>query len=340
MVASIFLQSPKNKKAYSVNDTAPSLNTSRPAGVPDLAVPHAVLPFYLAHAPVRGRLIRFGPLAHTLLSRHDFPPEVLKLGGKALALVASMATALKFTGSFSLQIKGDGPVSLLLADCTESGALRFTARLDESATSSLPQDDSALLGKGFLAFTVDQGPDMERHQGIVAIEGTNLAEMAEHYFSTSEQHACSIHLFATQENDEWHAGALVLERIAGEGGYAQNDDFSVSDTELDPDDAWETSCTFAETLKNKEIFDQSLSGKDLVKRLFGTLDVVIGQPKTLSFGCRCHQQRLAALLERFSEDDLDHMTKDGVITMDCGFCNTNFTFPRDMIHSSNKSESP
>lgn len=309
--------------------------TTRPTNVPNLSVPHAVLPFYLAHAPVRGRLIRLGPLAQALLSRHTYPPQLLKLGGEALALVAAMATALKFEGSFSLQIKGDGPVSLLVADCTHTGALRFTAQLAETAPSPLPATASELLGKGYLAFTVDQGPDMERHQGIVALEGRSLSEMAEYYFTTSEQYPCSIHLFATQKDDTWQAGALVLERIADEGEQTQQqldrDDFN---------DAWETACTFAASLKPEEVFDPTLSSPALIKRLFGTLDVVEGTFKTLSFGCRCNRERLARLLERFSKDDLDHMAHDGMITMDCNFCNTHFAFARDMIASDSQSLSP
>ncbi|MDF7674112.1 Hsp33 family molecular chaperone HslO [Acetobacteraceae bacterium ESL0709] len=314
------------------NDMEARPETLRPEGVPNLSVPHAVLPFYLAHAPVRGRLVRLGPLAHALLSRHNYPDEVLKLGGQALALVACMATALKFEGSFSLQIKGDGPVSLLLADCTDKGALRFTAQLNEEAPSRLPAEPSALLGKGYLAFTVDQGADTERHQGIVALEGDSLSGMAEHYFSTSEQYPCFIRLFSERLNGEWQAAALVLERIAGEGGQAQeltdNDEF---------DDAWETACTFAASLKQSEIFDHALGSSALVRRLFGTLDVVEGTFRPLSFGCRCNRERLATLLETFGDDDLDHMAEDGIIQMDCNFCNTHFTFPRDTLsHTGHK----
>lgn len=309
-----------------VHHTEKSPDTSRPVGVPDLSVPHAVLPFYLAGAPVRGRLVRLGALADAILSRHDYPPELLKLGGKALALVASMATALKFKGSFSLQIKGDGPVSLLVADCTDEGALRFTAQLKESAPSPLPVGAADLLGKGYLAFTVDQGPDTERHQGIVALEGQSLSEMAEHYFTTSEQYPCFIRLFSTQQDGLWQAGALVLEHIAGEGGQKQE----LIDHE-DFNDSWETACTFAASLKQAEIFDQSLSSTTLVKRLFGTLNVKDSAFRSLSFGCRCNRERLAGLLGQFSNEDLDHMAKEGIITMECNFCNTHFNFPRDII---------
>ncbi|MXV45267.1 Hsp33 family molecular chaperone HslO [Saccharibacter sp. 17.LH.SD] len=313
-----------------IDSSAPS-DLARPAEIPDLVVPHAVHPFHLVQAPVRGRLIRLGPLADAILSRHaDLPTPVKVLGGQALSLVAAMATALKFTGSFSLQIKGDGPVSLFLTDCTDAGALRFTAQLDENQTEELPEDASALLGKGYLAFTVDQGPEMERHQGVVSLEGKTLADMATHYFETSEQHDCSIHLFAQQSEHGWQAGALVLEKIASDGGHAQNDDIPDLSNE-DHDDLWETACTFAGTLTAKELFDTELSSQTLINRLFGTLGVNNVTPRPLCFGCRCNRARLVNVLERFSSDDLDHMAHDGSISMDCNFCNVQFRFSREEL---------
>ena len=167
--------------------------------MPDIVVPRGVTPFHLPHRPVRGRLVRLGPLADALLTRHHNHPAVTRLAGQALALAAALATALKFRGSFSVQAKGDGPVPMLLADCTDTGALRGYARAEPEKLAALlaaepdPGAD-ALLGGGYLAFTVDQGPDADRHQGIVAIEGDTLAEMALHYFDTSEQLRCHVHL--------------------------------------------------------------------------------------------------------------------------------------------------
>ena len=113
-----------------MSDTPAFLDSIRPA-VPDIVVPRGVTPFYLPHRPVRGRLIRLGPLADALLTRHDNPPLVRRITGEALALAAGLASALKFRGSFSLQVKGDGALPMLLADCTDAGALRGYARIAE-----------------------------------------------------------------------------------------------------------------------------------------------------------------------------------------------------------------
>jgi len=156
-----------------MTDTPAFLDAGRPA-VPDLVVPHGVTPFHLPRRPVRGRLVRLGPLADALLTRHDRHAVVTRLCGEALALAAVLASALKFRGSFSLQAKGDGPVGMLLADCTHDGALRGYARAEPEQLAAVLAEDEApsarqLLGEGTMAFTVDQGPDMERHQGIVSL---------------------------------------------------------------------------------------------------------------------------------------------------------------------------
>jgi len=299
------------------------LDSDRP-DVPDLVVPRGVVPFYLPDRPVRGRLVRLGPLADALLTRHDNPDVVTRMAGEALALVASLATALKFRGSFSLQAKGDGPVGMLLADCTDAGALRFYARVDNARLAEAGEAPRAadLLGTGYLAFTVDQGPDTEPHQGIVAIEGEGLADMALHYFATSEQLRCAIRLACAHTPDGWRASALVLERIAGGGGIAPDMDAAAQE------EAWATATILAGTVTDAELLDDTLAPERLLYRLFHTEGVAADLPRALAYGCRCSRQRLAGILGTFPEDDLDHMAIDGRIVMTCEFCNMNFSFDR------------
>lgn len=309
-----------------MSETPAFLDGGRPP-VPDIVVPRGVTPFFLPRRPVRGRIVRLGPLADALLTRHANHPVVTALTGQALALAAALSTALKFQGSFSLQAKGNGPVRLLLADCTDTGALRGyaqmnSARLDELlATDPVPSAE-ALLGKGFLAFTVDPGTGADRHQGIVAIEGASLAEMALHYFRTSEQLRCLVHLACDQTPDGWRAAAFVLEKIAGAGGI---------DPEMSEDaqeEEWRTATILAATLTDAELLDDDLEPERLLLRLFHAEGVAVGRARALSFGCRCSRARLAGILEGFSGDDLDHMAVDGDIVMTCEFCNYDFRFPR------------
>lgn len=310
------------------------LDSTRP-DVPDIVVPRGVTPFHMPRRPVRGRLVRLGPLADALLTRHENHPVVTKLAGESLALVAGLAAALKFRGSFSLQAKGDGPVSLLLADCTDAGALRGYARADRDRLAMLLAADDApsagaLLGTGYLAFTVDQGLEKDRYQGIVQMQGGRLADMALHYFATSEQLGAHVRLACGAGPEGWRAAALILERVAGGGDV---------DPELDEaaqEDSWRTALALAATVTDAELLDDALSAEELIWRLFGAEGVAASRPRALAYGCRCSRQRLSGILEGFSADDLDHMAEGGDIVMTCEFCNLDFRFARGDVRGAEK----
>ena len=314
------------------------LDTNRP-DVPDIVVPRGVTPFHLPNRPVRGRVIRLGALAHALLGRHNNAPVVTQLAGEALALAAGLSSALKYRGSFSLQAKGDGPVPMLLADCTQEGALRGYARADAEKLAPVLADDPApsasrLLGQGYLAFTVDQGGDMDRYQGIVSIEGETLRDMALHYFRASEQLQYDLHLAAANTAGGWRAAALILERVAGEGGIDPDMDQAAQD------EAWHTAKTLAATLTQAELLDDSLLPDRLIWRLFGAEGVAIDRPRALAYGCRCSRAKLSGILQSFPEDDLDEMVVDGDIVMTCEFCKYDFRFARTDVHSQAGAQGP
>lgn len=293
--------------------------------VPDLTVPNAIRPFYLEGAPARGQLVRLGPLADAILSRHAMPGPVAALLGEALALTAGLAAALKFEGSFSLQARGDGPVTMLLADCTAEGALRGYAKVDADAVAALDAAPSAarLLGAGHLAFTVDQGPDMERYQGIVPLEGATLSDLTHTWFRTSQQVEAAVKLAAAPTPEGWRATALLLERLAFEGGEER-----VKGTPEQEDEAWRTAVMLAGSATSAEMLDEALSPERLLWRLFHELGPKAQAAKPVSFGCRCTRERIGLILEGFGTDDLDHMTENGAITVTCEFCNVDFRFRR------------
>lgn len=301
------------------------LDSGRP-NVPDIVVPRGITPFHLPGRPVRGRLVRLGALADALVTRHHNQDRVTQLAGQALALTAALATALKFTGTFSIQAKGDGPVDLLLTDCTDQGMLRGYARADAAKLAALPDlaaaTDADLLGQGYLAFTVDQGPETERYQGIVSVTGPRLADMALHYFETSEQIKCALHLACAETPHGWRASALILERIAsgGEG----NPGLSAAEQE----ESWNAAVTLAATISEQELLDDSLSSEDSLYRLFHTEGVAAARPRAVGYGCRCSRAKLTGILERFAPGELDEMATGADIVMTCEFCNIDFRFPR------------
>lgn len=311
-----------------MNEFPAFLDSGRP-DVPDIVVPRGITPFHLANRPVRGRLVRLGTLADALLTRHENAERVTMLAGQALALTAALATALKFTGTFSIQAKGDGPVGLLLTDCTDQGMLRGYARADAEKLAALPDagaaTDADLLGQGYLAFTVDQGPETERYQGIVSIEGPRLADMALHYFATSEQLQCTLALACNRTAQGWRASALILERIAV--GGEDNLDLTAAEA----DESWNTAMALAGTVSEGELLDDSLSPEQLLYRLFHSEEVMADRPRALGYGCRCSRAKLSGILESFSPEDLDEMAQDAAIVMTCEFCNVDFRFPREDV---------
>ncbi|HTU55519.1 MAG TPA: Hsp33 family molecular chaperone HslO [Acetobacteraceae bacterium] len=291
--------------------------------VPDIVVARGVVPFFLPRSAVRGRLVRLGPLAEALLGRHRHHNVVAGLAGQALALVAGLAMPMKFRGTFSLQIKGDGPVPHLVADCTDAGELRFYVRTVPERLEALLEAEempsaAALIGRGYLAFTVDRGARMHPHQGIVAIGGESFEEMALAYFRESVQLAGLVRLAAARAAGGWRAGALILERIAG----ARKSDPEESA------EAWRTASALGATVTDAELLDDELTPERLLYRLFHSEGVAADRPRALAYGCRCTRARLSGVLAGFGPDDLDHMATDGTITVTCEFCNHDFRFPR------------
>src|SRR5881397_1668012 len=146
------------------------ITTEAPVRAPSsVPVDDAVLPFEVAELDLRGRLTRLGPALDEILTKHDYPAPVGKLLGEAIVLTTLLGTALKFEGRFILQAQTDGPVSFLVVDFKAPDRLRAYARYD-AARLGEAQDSGSLLGHGHLAMTIDQGPEMSRYQGLVALE--------------------------------------------------------------------------------------------------------------------------------------------------------------------------
>src|SRR5271169_5775352 len=186
-----------------------------PSAVP---VDDAVLPFEVGSLDLRGRLTRLGPALDDILTRHDYPPAVGKLLGEAIVLTILLGSSLKFDGRFILQTQTDGPVSFLIVDFQAPDRLRAYARFDTGRLQD-GQDSGTLLGHGHLAMTIDQGPDMSRYQGLVALEGGTLEDAAHEYFLRSEQIPTRVRLAVGEEwrgggegpRHQWRAGGILLQ---------------------------------------------------------------------------------------------------------------------------------
>ena len=202
-----------------------------PSSVP---IDDAVQPFEVSALDLRGRLTRMGPALDEILTKHDYPAPVGKLLGEAIVLTTLLGSSLKFDGRFILQTQTDGPVSFLIVDFQAPDRLRAYARYDAARLKD-GQDSGALLGKGHLAMTVDQGPDMSRYQGLVALDGGDLEDAAHEYFLRSEQIPTRVRLAVGEEwrggdgpKHRWRAGGMLLQFLPKAPERAQHD--------LDPGD--------------------------------------------------------------------------------------------------------
>ena len=148
-----------------------------------------VAPFQIEGQPVRGRIVRLGAAVDEILTRHDYPEPVANLLGEACALAALVGASLKFEGRLIVQAQGDGPVRFVVVDFDTEGYLRGYCRYDADQVAEawwwIRWPGRRRCSASASSTTDDQGPDMERYQGITAIEGETLALCAEQYFAQS-----------------------------------------------------------------------------------------------------------------------------------------------------------
>jgi len=315
---------------------SPETPIRAPSAVP---VDDAVLPFEVDALDLRGRLIRLGPALDDVLTKHDYPAPVAKLLGEAIVLATLLGSALKFDGRFILQTQTDGPVSFLIVDFQAPDRLRAYARFDARRLKD-GQDSGALLGKGHLAMTIDQGPDMSRYQGLVALEGGSLEDAAHEYFLRSEQIPTRVRLAVGEEwrggegpKRRWRAGGMLLQFLPKAPERARRADLHPGDAPegsaahaVAEDDAWIEGQSLISTVEDIELIDPGLSGERLLYRLFHERGVRVFSPLPLRAQCSCSRDAVAAMLASFAPQDRADMVKDGKVIVTCEFCSSVYEF--------------
>src|SRR5271163_2190824 len=310
-----------------------------PSHVP---VDDAVLPFEVASLDLRGRLTRLGPGLDDLLAKHDYPPPVAKLLGEAIVLTTLLGSSLKFNGRFILQTQTDGPVSFLIVDFQAPDRLRAYARFDAKGIGE-GQDSGSLLGKGHLAMTIDQGADMSRYQGLVALDGGSLEDAAHEYFLRSEQIPTRVRLAVGEEwrggegpKHRWRAGGMLMQFLPKSPERARQADLHPGDAPegtlthtVAEDDAWVEAQSLIGTVEDVELIDPDLSGERLLYRLFHERGVRVFKPLALRAQCSCSRDAVSAMLKSFAPGDRADMVKDGKVIVTCEFCSSVYEFTPD-----------
>jgi len=318
-------------------------------GAQGTAADDIVMPFQTLRSNISGRIVRLGPGLNAILDRHSYPDSVSHVLGEALALVSLLGSAMKFDGRLILQTKSDGPLDLLVVNYDMPGNLRGYASFDAARVSASAGSDgdqaSGLLGAGHLAMTIDPGGDMDRYQGIVAIENEPLASAALTYFRQSEQLPTFLRLAvarvyhpATADSDgkdrwTWRAGGLLLQHIAHAGG-TRTEELEGEPLPLggEDDDEWRRTEMLAATVEDHELTDPGLSPENLLYRLFHEEGVRVQTAHALSDSCRCSRERVTGFLSQFAAAGLEDLREeDGTITVTCEFCNQRYRYEADEL---------
>ncbi|MFG6177151.1 Hsp33 family molecular chaperone HslO [Halomonas sp. THAF12] len=264
--------------------------------------------FLFEDTNVRGEIVTLEQAHAEVMDRHDYPPAVTRQLGELLAAVALLTETVKLDGTMSIEVRGKGPLSLLMAESNPGGELRAIARLDEEAT--LPAEDagfSELVGEGQVTITLDPRGG-HRYQGIVALNRDSLAGCLEDYFAQSEQLPTRLWL----ADDGQRAGGLLLQRLPEE---ALNQD----------EDAWERTVHLASTLSETELL--AVEQRELLHRLYHEESVRVFEPKALRFACTCSRERIAGALLSLGREELhDILAEQGGIATQCHFCHTRYEF--------------
>lgn len=304
----------------------------------DKVTTDVVVPFAIDARDVTGRVTRLSAVVDDILTRHDYPDPVSALLGQALAMTALLGSLMKSEGIFTLQAKGDGPVNLLVCDFVAAagadgaisigGILRGYARYDTEAVAGLDPEDTdlqRLMGSGYLAFTLDQGEDTERYQGIVALEGQSLDDCARNYFESSEQVAAEIvshcgKVTPDAGDPRWSAGSIMIRHLPAKGGEARH-----RAPEERAED-WAHARVLLSSLRRNELLDPGLPLHDLLFRLYHEDGVRVFSPAHLGLGCRCDRDRLENVIRTFTPEERAEMMVNGVISAICEFCKTEYVF--------------
>ncbi len=311
----------------------------------------AVVPFQVEGLDVRGRAVQLGASIDAILKRHDYPEEVARLLAEAAVLTVLLGTSLKFDGKFIFQIQSDGPVDMLVVDFRTPRSMRAYARYDaerlKAAVAANETRPEQLLGRGTLALTVDQGPYTQRYQGIVALDGSSLEEIAITYFRQSEQIPTDLKLSVAklvERNaegkpvEQWRAGGLIIQFLPESELRARKRDLHGGDGDESTgdyhpeDDAWTEARSLVATIESSELTDPQVGSERLLYRLFHERGVRVYDPVPVVDECSCSRERIENVLSGFSAEEINDSIENGKITVTCEFCSKSYEFdPRQFL---------
>ncbi|ENA0611483.1 Hsp33 family molecular chaperone HslO [Enterobacter huaxiensis] len=256
---------------------------------------------------VRGELVTVSETWKQILENHNYPLPVKNLLGELLVATSLLTATLKFAGDITVQLQGDGPMTLAVINGNNQQQMRGVARVQGEVPENA--DLKTLVGNGYLVITISP-EEGERYQGVVGLEGDTLAACLEDYFMRSEQLPTRLFIRTGEVDGQPAAGGMLLQVLPAQD--AQTNDF-------------EHLATLTETVKAEELFN--LSATDVLWRLYHEEEVTVYDPQAVEFKCTCSRERCAGALKTLPDEEIDSiMAEDGEIDMHCDYCGSHYVF--------------
>ncbi|UOD30745.1 Hsp33 family molecular chaperone HslO [Massilia violaceinigra] len=282
--------------------------------------------FIFDNAAVRGEFVEISSTWHEILQRHSYPPAVKTVLGEMLAAAALLSANLKFNGAIVMQIHGDGPVRLLVVECDSGLRMRATAKVADGVSVA---DDASLTdllnpgGKARFVITLDPAdkmPGQQPYQGIVPLDGDDMATVIENYMLRSEQLDTRLWLAA----DDNVARGLLLQKLPRHSG---KDDQIKQESEADEIETWNRAVMLASTLKQEELLSTDI--QTLMNRLFWEETIRVFDPAHPQFHCSCTREKVGNMLKMLGREEVDGALDElGQLAIDCDFCGKHYEFDK------------
>jgi molecular chaperone Hsp33 len=282
--------------------------------------------FIFDNAAVRGEFVEISDTWREIQQHHAYPAAVTRLLGEMVAAAALLSANLKFNGAIVMQIHGDGPVRLLVVECDSQLRLRATAKMAPDAGIA---DDASLTellnasGKGRFVITldpIDKMPGQQPYQGIVPLDGDDMATVIENYMLRSEQLDTRLWLAA----DGQVSRGLLLQKLPRHSG---KEDQSVQASEAEELETWNRAVMLASTLKQAELLSTGI--QTLMERLFWEETIRVFEPAHPQFFCSCTREKVGNMLKVLGREEVDSALDElGQLGINCDFCGKHYAFDK------------
>lgn len=261
---------------------------------------------------VRGELVQLDEAYQRIISSKEYPAALQKLLGELLVSTTLLTATLKFEGSITIQLQGDGPVSLAVINGDHDQKIRGVARWEGDIADEATLHE--MMGKGYLVITIEPKKG-ERYQGVVGLEGETLADVIEGYFANSEQLKTRLWIRTGEHEGKKHAAGMMIQVMPD--GTGTPEDFEHLEQ-------------LTATVKNEELF--TLPANELLYRLYNQDSVRLYEPQPVEFHCGCSRERSGAAIITVDKTEIyDILAEEGTISLHCDYCGTSYTFDEPEI---------